>query len=232
MRQSRAQQLFRFALHVVLDAPNAHAFSLDYQVRSPSIPVIRLTDAAAVRHGHLANPPYVRTVNVTVDRNRRTKRRIRTPQFLIARIGHGSTPQIARAGMNQAESLRVISLRKSFQPAQAFFTNHRKRRRNQILYAPKKWPKLRRFSRKSTQTLRRPKHLVRISADSRPSQRTNLVDNLRRMCPAVSQIAALDHQVRRSVPQVRQHSLKRPKVTVNIRYDCGSHSCSYSFGNA
>src|SRR5712675_207361 len=128
--------------------------------------------------------------------------------------------------MNQAESLRVISLRKSFQPAQAFFTNHRKRRRNQILYAPKKWPKLRRFSRKFTQTLRRPKHLIRIPADSRPPQRTNLVDHLRRMSPAVSQIAALDHQVRRNLPQVRQHSLKRPKVPVNIRYDRGSHFAS------
>jgi hypothetical protein len=131
--------------------------------------------------------------------------------------------------MNQCESLRCVSLWASFQPSQAFFADACQRRRNQVLNDREKGSKLRRLGRKFRQALSRPKHLIRIPAHSRPPQRANLIDYLGRVRPAVSQIPAMDNQIRRDLPQVSQHSLKRPKVPMNIRYDRDSHSAPHRF---
>src|SRR6266436_6651405 len=121
-------------------------------------------------------------MNVSVDHDSRAKRRICTLQFVIAGIGHGSSPQIARAGMRQAKTFSRVLTRKSFQPSQAFFPNARQRRRNHLLDSGKKGRNLRRLGGKFRQALRRPQHLVRIPADPRPRERADLIDNLRWVC--------------------------------------------------
>jgi hypothetical protein len=84
-------------------------------------------------------------------------------------------------------------------------------------------PELRRLSGKFIQAFRRPQHLVGVPADSRPRQGANLIDDLGWARSAINQIAAVDNQVRRDLPQVGEDGFKRPKVPVDVRYDCDSH---------
>jgi hypothetical protein len=78
-------------------------------------------------------------------------------------------------------------------------------------------------ARKFGQTFRRPKHLVCIPAHAGPPEGTDLIDNLGRVRSAVSQIAAMDHEVRCNLPQVGKNCLEGAQVAVNVRYDCDTH---------
>src|SRR6266571_2368105 len=202
MGQPRTQEFFCFALHVILDPANGDALSVHHQIGGACISVIGLADAAGIRHSHTWKPANVRTMNMSVDHDSREKRRIGTLQFVVAGIGHGSAPEVIGACMNQAEAFARVLLRKSFQPSQAFFTDAGERRRNHLLDDGKKWPELWSCGGKSCQTFRCPKHLIGIPADPGPSERADLIDDVRRVRSTVSQIAPMENEVRRDLPQV------------------------------
>jgi hypothetical protein len=70
---------------------------------------------------------------------------------------------------------------------------------------------------------REPQHLIGIPADPGPPQGADLIDNVRRVRSTGSQIAAMENEVRRELPQVRDNGLEGVPIPVNIRYDCDSH---------
>src|SRR6266705_4804110 len=226
MGQPRAPELFCFALHVVFDPANGDALSVNQQIRRTCIPVIGLADTARIRHGHACKPAYVRTMNMSVDGDGSAKRRVGTMQFFIAGIGHGSAPEVIGAGMNQADAFAGVLLRKSFQPSQALFTDAGERRRNHLLDDGKKWPELRLSGGKFRQTFRGPKHLIGIPADPGPPERADLIDDVRRVRSTVSQIAPMENEVRRDLPQVGDNRLEGAQIAVNIRYDGDFHFVS------
>jgi hypothetical protein len=57
---------------------------------------------------------YVRTMNVSVDRDLRAKSRVVALQFLVAGIRGGSSPQVVGAGVNQAKAFLGVKKRKFF----------------------------------------------------------------------------------------------------------------------
>src|SRR6266576_5273817 len=179
MGQSRSQEFFCFILHVVLDPANGDALSIHHKIGCTSISVIGLADAAGIGYDYILKSADVRTMNMSVDHDGSTKRRVCIAQFLIAGAGHWCPPAVIWAGMNQAQAFLGVQIRKSFQPSQAFFTNARERRRNHLLDSGKKWPELRLFGGKFSQTLRGPKHLIRIPADPGPPEGPDLVDDVR-----------------------------------------------------
>src|SRR6266705_4872274 len=105
-------------------------------------------------------------------------------------------------------SFARVLLRKSFQPSQAFFTDAGERRRNHLLDDGKKWPELWSCGGKSCQTFRCPKHLIGIPADPWPSERADLIDDVRRVSATVSQIAAMENALRRNLPQISDNRLE------------------------
>jgi hypothetical protein len=125
--------------------------------------------------------------------------------------------------MNQAKAGLRIKSRKSFQPSQAFFADACERRENRLLHHGKNGRNLRVCDGLFRQTFRRPKHLIRIPANPGPPQRADLIDDLRRVSSARSQIPAMDNEVRRNLPQVRDNGLEGAPIAVNIRNDCDSH---------
>jgi len=169
-------------------------------------------------------------MNVSVNHHSRLKTRVRTLQFLVARIRYGSPPQVVGAGMNQTESFLGIQKRKPLKPTQAFSTDDCDRRRNQLLQYAEKRRQFRRSGRKSRQAFRRPKHLVCVPAHTRPPERADLIDNLCRVRSTVCQIAAMHHHVGRHLSQVGENCLEGAKVAVYIRYDCDSHFERSLFG--
>jgi len=224
--QPRTQEFVCFALYVVLDPANGDALSVNHQIGGAPISVIRLADAAGIRHGHAWKPANVRTMNMSVDHDLRVKRRIGTLQFFVAGIGHGSAPEVIGAGMNQAEAFAGVLMRKPFQPSQAFFTDAGERRRNHLLDDGKEWPELWSCGGKFRQTFRGPKHLIGIPANPGPSERADLIDDVRRVSSTVSQIAAMENQVRRDLPQISDNRLEGASIAMNIRYDRDSHFVS------
>ncbi len=74
-----------------------------------------------------------------------------------------------------------------------------------------------------SQTLRGPKHLIGIPADPGPPQGADLIDDLRRVSSTGSQIATMENEVRRDLPQVGENGLESAPIAVDIRYDCDSH---------
>jgi hypothetical protein len=60
---------------------------------------------------------------------------------------------------------------------------------------------------------------IRIADHALPPEVANLVHNLHGTCSAISQIAAVEDQVGSSLLQVRQDSLKRGPVAVDVGYD-------------
>src|SRR5216684_6072711 len=125
--------------------------------------------------------------------------------------------------MNQAKAGLRVQSRKSFKPLQSFFTDARKRRRNRLLHHGKNRRDLRVCGGIFSQTFRRPKHLIRIPADPGPPERADLIDDLRLMRSPRSQIPAMDNDVWRNLPQVRDNGLEGAPIPVNIRYDRDSH---------
>ena len=87
----------------------------------------------------------------------------------------------------------------------------------------KKWRELRLYGEKVRQALRGPKHLIGIPSDPGPPERAYLIDDVRWLRSAVSQIAAMENEVRRNLPQVGENCLEGASIAVNIRYDCDSH---------
>jgi len=94
---------------------------------------------------------------------------------------------------------------------------------NRLLDHGKNWCDLRVCGGIFSQTLRRPKHLIRIPAHPGPPERADLIDDLRRVSSPRSQIPAMDNGVRCNLPQVRDNGLQGAPIAVNIRYDRDSH---------
>jgi hypothetical protein len=76
------------------------------------------------------------------------------------------------------------------------------------------------------------KHFIRIANHAWPAVIANAIYNLRGICSSVRQIAAMENQVGRCLPQVRQDCLKRGSVAVDVGYDCDAHHRSSVPGSA
>ena len=131
--------------------------------------------------------------------------------------------------MNQAEAFVGVQRRESFQPSQTFFTDACERGGNRLLDHGKNWRELRMCGGIFSHTFRGPKHLVGIPADPGPSERADLIDDFRRVSSPGGQIAAMDNQVRRNLPQVGENGLEGAPIAVNVRYDRDSHLSSSRF---
>jgi hypothetical protein len=223
MRQPGTQELFCFALHVILDAADGDGLSVDHQIRGTPISVIGLADAAGIRYGHAGKPAYVRDMDMSVDDDGGPKRRVGTAQFVTAGVGHGSAPAVIGAGMHHAKAGLGVPGRKFFQPAQAFFTDAGERWRNRLLDSGKKWRNLRVCGGIFSQTFGGPKHLIGIAADAGPRESAELIDDVGWVRSPGGQIAAMDNEVGRNLAQVGENGLEGAPVAVNIRYDGDSH---------
>lgn len=158
-----------------------------------------------------------------VDNNFGAKRFICSVQVGVTGIGHGSPPEIAGAGVNQGKTFLGLETRKSFKPAQAFFTNACDRGRDALLDHGENWRELRLRGGEFSQTFGRPEHFVCIAANSRPTEGTNLIDDLRRVSAARGQVAAVENNVRRNLLQVGKNCLEGSPIAVNVGNDCDSH---------
>ena len=83
---------------------------------------------------------------------------------------------------------------------------------------------MRRAAGKLQQRFGRDQHFIRIAGHAWPAEIANTINNFHRACSAVGQIAAVEDQIGRGLPQVREHGLKCREVAVNVRYDCQPHS--------
>ena len=68
------------------------------------------------------------------------------------------------------------------------------------------------------------KHFIRIANHARPSEIAHPIHNLHRTGTAVRQIAAVQNQVGRGLPQIRQDCLKRGSIAVYVGDDCDAHA--------
>src|SRR5580704_4982077 len=125
--------------------------------------------------------------------------------------------------MNQAEALHGIAVRKSFQPAQPFFADACNGRLNRFLHHGKDWGNLRICGGIFTETFGSPEHLIHIASHPRPTEGANLINNFGWVSATGSQIAAMENQVRRNLPQIAENCCECTSITVNIRYDCDPH---------
>ena len=102
MRQTGLQEISRFTFHVVLNPANGDAVTVNQQVGSAAISIVGLADAAGIGYGHVFQAAYVRTMDVSVDHDRSVKRSVCALQLGVAGVRHRGTPEIIRAGVNQA----------------------------------------------------------------------------------------------------------------------------------
>ena len=78
---------------------------------------------------------------------------------------------------------------------------------------------MRRLRRKLRQRFRSKQHFIRIAQHARPAQIADAIHDLHRSRAAVGQIATVENQVGRSLPQIRQDRLERGQVAVDVGYD-------------
>src|SRR5438552_7656045 len=79
--QTGLQEILRFTFHVVLNPANGDAVTVNQQIGSAPVSIVGLADAAAVGYGHVFQTAYVRTVDVSVDRDRSAKRSVHVLQL-------------------------------------------------------------------------------------------------------------------------------------------------------
>ena len=125
--------------------------------------------------------------------------------------------------MNQGKNLLGLQSRESFKPPQAFFTNACKRWRDGLFDHGENWRELRLRGGEFSQTFGRPEHFVCIAADSRPTEGTNLIDDLRRVSAARGQVAAVEDNIRRNLLEIGENRLQGSPIAVNVGNDCDSH---------
>ena len=66
-------------------------------------------------------------------------------------------------------------------------------------------------------------HFIRMAKHTVPTEIAYTIHDICGTCPSVSQVAALEDQVGRSLPQIGQDCLKRGSVAVDVGYDCDAH---------
>src|ERR1700730_15865706 len=110
--------------------------------------------------------------------------------------------------MNQAKAFLAELIRKSFKPSQAFFPDACERRGNHLLDDGKHWRELRLRGGEFSQTFRGPKHLICVPADPGPPEGADLIDDVARMSPPGTQIAAMENEVSCNLPQVGENCLE------------------------
>ena len=116
-----------------------------------------------------------------------------------------------------------LNARQAAQPREPLFSQRFTGRRRHLLDRGEKGLQLGRLTRKLLQRLGPRKHFIRIANHTLPAEIANAIHNLRGTCSSVSQIAAVEDQVGRGLPQIRQDGLKRGSVAVDVGYDCDAH---------
>jgi hypothetical protein len=79
------------------------------------------------------------------------------------------------------------------------------------------------LARKLCQRLGPEKHFIHVAEHTWPAEIANAIHNLRGTRSSLRQIAAVENQVGRSLPQIRQDSLECGSVAVDVGYDCDAH---------
>jgi hypothetical protein len=103
------------------------------------------------------------------------------------------------------------------QPSQAFFPDAGYGWSDRCLNHGKDIRKLRMPCCKFRETFRGPEHLIGVPADSGPTEQADLIDYVRRVSATSSQITAVDHEVRRDLPQIGEDCLEGTAIAVNVR---------------
>jgi hypothetical protein len=223
MRHSAVRHILCRRAHVILHPPNCQLIPIHHQIRRPRIPVIRLADAPCIRHNQALQFPHIRDMHMRMNHNPRPKPAIDSPQLLLTSTRPGTPPQIPRTRMHQPKSFLNKFLRQRRKPTQSLLTQLRHSPRNRVAHHPKHSGQRRQRRRKLRQLFRIPQHFIGVPTNSRPTQRTNVIHNFRRMRSARRQIPAMHNTIRRHLTQIRQHRLKRPPIPVNIRHNRDSH---------
>src|SRR5450759_1229280 len=116
-----------------------------------------------------------------------------------------------------------LRARQAAQPCEPLFsqrfTGHRR-------HLPDHGPKSMQLGRLTGKLLERPRHgehVVRIAGHAWPAEIANAVHDLHGTGTSVSQIAAVEDQVGRSLAQIRQDRFKRGSIAVDVGYDGDAH---------
>ena len=163
-------------------------------------------------------------MDMPIDGDRLAERRVNRLQLGIARCRRGRAPGALGTGMHQRHRTMNLHARQAAQPGEPLFSQRFTGRRGHLLDRGEKGLQLRRLARKLRQRLGPEKHFIRIADHALPAEIANAIHNLGGTRSAVSQIAAVEDQVGRGLPQIRQDCLKRGSVAVDVGYDCDAHS--------
>ena len=165
-------------------------------------------------------------MDMTVDCNRPAKRSVHRLQFPIARLRHGTTPRTVGTGMHQRDRPWHLYPWKLAQPCQPLFSQRFAARGCHLFDNGPKRLQLRDSRGKFRQRFRPRQHFVSIAQHPLPAKIANSINDLPWTRPSVRQIPAMQNQIRRALPQIRQHSLERRPVAMNIGYDRDAHQTS------
>ena len=128
--------------------------------------------------------------------------------------------------MHERHRRANLSTRQAAQPDQPVFPEGFPSCGRHLCYHGEQGLQLGRLLRERAERIGRRKHFVCVANYTLPSKIANAIHNFRGTGPSVRQIAAVEDQIGRSLPQVRQNGLKRGSVAVDVGYHCNPHRVS------
>jgi len=130
-----------------------------------------------------------------------------------------SNPRRAAADpLHQRHRTMNLHARQPAQLGEPVFSQRCAGRRRHLLDRREKGQQLGRLLRKLLQGLGA-KSISSVAHHALPAEIANAIHNLHGTCSAVRQIAAVEDQVGRGLPQIRHDRLKRGAVAVDVGYD-------------
>ena len=224
MRQTTPRQRLHLLVHVILHAPDRWRGIIQQKIRSPPIAVVRKANTARIDDGHLRNAAHV-----TTDEYARRRPPAGPAANKPTPTPHRSLPAPAPSSDSPdwrapAPSGHASDIRgRASQPREPLLSQRCTRRRADLTNRRPKRRRRFRLAREILQRLGPRQHLIRIADHALPAEIANAIYNLHRTRSAVGQVPSVENQIGRSLPQVRQHRLKRSEVAVDVRYDRDTH---------
>jgi hypothetical protein len=109
MRNAALQQVISFSLDVVFDPACCELFTVDDQIGSACVTVVRLADAACVGDGPSFEIADERYMDVRIHDRLGFQRRVHFAEFNLSGVWRGSSPIVAGACVNKREARLNIS---------------------------------------------------------------------------------------------------------------------------
>ena len=159
------------------------------------------------------------------------ERRVNRIEFGIARFRRGCAPGTLGTAVHKRHRTMNLHARQGAQPGEPLFSQRGAGRHGHLFDRGKKRLQLGRLFRKLLQRRGPEEHFIRIANHALPAKIANLIHNSQGTGSAVSQIAAVEDQVGRGLPQIRQDCLKRGSVAVDVGYDGDAQRSSTVPGN-